>query len=478
METSKSPAPSNQTASYALFAAIAGAPLPFGSVYPASIALWCVVLGVGALFASPRGLRKAHVALLAGMAATVLLYALVLHEQLSQTPWFAAPNPIWSEAAQTLGAPLKPSVSITRNEPFYALGAPLAGMLALACGLVVGMDRARARQVLQVTAWSGAAYAAYGILALLFEPGTILWREKTAYVSVLTATFVNRNTAAAYFGACAVVWLLLLCENVRRRLPSGPIVWTAIPRRLFPETPRRLLVAFCMLFLCLAAMFMTGSRGGVVLSLLALVVAFALFFRHDLPGRSGLLMALAGAAAVALVLLQIMGAGVSSRFDVQGLADEGRIATWRATVRMIAEHPWFGTGLGTFEWTYPAYRSGDVSMWGVWDRAHSTPLELAAEAGLPLAAAVAVGWLVILGVLLRGAIVRRRDVAIPLAALAVALLALGHSAIDFPLQIPGFSIVVLALIGAGLAQSFAMPDIATRPERRGIEASARPCPGG
>jgi O-antigen ligase len=144
---------------------------------------------------------------------------------------------------------------------------------------------------------------------------------------------------------------------------------------------------------------------------------------------------------------------------------------------MIAEHPWFGTGLGTFEWTYPAYRSGDVSMWGVWDRAHSTPLELAAEAGLPLAAAVAVGWLVILGVLLRGAIVRRRDVAIPLAALAVALLALGHSAIDFPLQIPGFSIVVLALIGAGLAQSFAMPDIATRPERRGIEASARPCPG-
>ena len=52
---------------------------------------------------------------------------------------------------------------------------------------------------------------------------------------------------------------------------------------------------------------------------------------------------------------------------------------------MIADHPWFGTGLGTFVWSFPAYRSANISLWGVWDLAHSTPLELAADLGLPLA---------------------------------------------------------------------------------------------
>ncbi len=104
---------------------------------------------------------------------------------------------------------------------------------------------------------------------------------------------------------------------------------------------------------------------------------------------------MAGGGAVALVLLQFMGGVVSNRFDVTGLADEGRFAAYRSTLRMIADFPWFGTGLGTFAWSFPAYRSPDVSMWGVWDIAHSTPLELAAEVGLPLAGAVCLGWAVI-----------------------------------------------------------------------------------
>jgi len=36
---------------------------------------------------------------------------------------------------------------------------------------------------------------------------------------------------------------------------------------------------------------------------------------------------------------------------------------------------------------------------GVWDRAHSTPLELAAEVGLPLACLVAILWTVAIIVL-------------------------------------------------------------------------------
>jgi O-antigen ligase len=202
------------------------------------------------------------------------------------------------------------------------------------------------------------------------------------------------------------------------------------------------------------AMFLTGSRAGVVLSLLSLIITFTVFFRNDLPRRTGVWIALAGGGAVVLVLLQFMGGVVSNRFDVQGLADEGRFAAYRSTLRMIADYPWFGTGLGTFAWSFPAYRSPDVSMGGVWDIAHSTPLELAAELGLPLAGAVCLGWIVILAVLIRGIRIRRKDTIIPLAAFSVSMIAVLHSCIDFSLQMPGFAIVIFALVGVGLAQSF------------------------
>ena len=157
---------------------------------------------------------------------------------------------------------------------------------------------------------------------------------------------------------------------------------------------------------------------------------------------------------IALLVLQILGGNVSGRFEVQGLSDEARLETYRSTLRMIVDHPWFGTGLGTFVWSFPAYRSAHMSMWGVWDKAHNTPLELASDLGLPLACLIVLAWLIVLGVLIRGVLIRRRDLIVPVGAFAVAIIGLTHSLIDFSLQIPGYAIVVFALVGAGLAQSF------------------------
>ena len=258
-----------------------------------------------------------------------------------------------------------PSLSIARNQSWFELGRPLLCVLAISCGFLVGADAGRARQLIKVIAWSGAAYAAYGILSRLFDPTHILWREKEAYLESVTGTFINRNTAGAYFGSCAVLWSLLLWERARLERPRGPLDWWAMFSHLFSAPPKKVVVTFAMLFLCLTAMFMTLSRGAVAVSLLALGVAFAAFFRRDLPSRAGLVTALAGGGAVALVLLQFMGAGVNARFDVQGLGDEGRLETYKATLRMIADHPWFGTGQGTFAYAFPAYRSSNVSVWGV-----------------------------------------------------------------------------------------------------------------
>jgi O-antigen ligase len=446
-----------RVSAWLLFATIALAPLPFGSATSTAIAFWCVILGLVLVAAPTKALRKPHFILLGCAAVTVAAYAVVLHEQLAPHPWFsiAKPNPLWSQAAKALGTPLHPSVSIARHEPYFALGSPLVCMLSLICGFLTGTDRHHARAIVWFFAGSGVAYGLYGIAAYLLDPMHVLWLDKTAYGDSLTGTFINRNTAAVYFGSCAIVCLMLLCDLIRQDLPRGPIEWRKIPDWLFSRPPRYALVLSGMLFVCVTAMMMTKSRAGVLISLLAIIVAFVLYFHRDLPRRSGVVAAALGVGAGALLVLQFMGGGVNARFDAEGLASEGRSATWRATIRMIAEHPWFGTGQGTFVWSFPAYRSDTVSMVGIWDRAHNTLLELAADMGIPLATLVALGWILMLVILIHGAAVRRRDLLLPVTAFAVAMLALLHSMVDFSLQIAGYAIPALTLVGAGLAQSFA-----------------------
>lgn len=129
--------------SWLLFAAVALAPLPFGSNEPTTIAFWCIVLGTCLVFAPVRALGAGQLALAALAVIVVAAYGLVLHEQLAVHPWLSAatPDPIWHEAAAALGEPIQPSVSIARNQPWFELGRPLVCMLALACGFLVGADR-------------------------------------------------------------------------------------------------------------------------------------------------------------------------------------------------------------------------------------------------------------------------------------------------------------------------------------------------
>jgi O-antigen ligase len=443
---------SSKVAAGILYCALALPPFLFGTREPTTIAAWCGLLGTGLVVAPLKRLERGHWFALGGLAFVILCFGFVLHEQLSDDPWIAPFNPIWEKASEALGKQLAPSVSIVRGQPFFALGAPLANLLALLLGLIVGVDSERARRGVRVMAWAGVGYAVYGILAFLFEPTAILWREKPAYLDSLTATFINRNTAAAYFGSCAAVWFVLLMAAVRRSLPRGPIEWKKVPHHLLVDTRRDVLIRFVMLFVCLAAMFMTNSRGGALVSLAVMIIGFMIYFGRDLSWR-GLAVALTGCAFMGLLLLQVFGGKIGSRIDVLGLSDAGRLSAYRSTLRIIADNPWFGTGLGTFASAFPAYRSNDISMWGVWDIGHSTPLEFASEMGLPLTAVVALAWASGLALLLWTLRGRRKMVTVPLSALMVALIALLHSSIDFSLQIAGYSIVVFALLGLGISRA-------------------------
>lgn len=429
---------------------VALAPLPRGSSEPATVAIWCIVLGVTVILASALEIRTPQLVFIGLAAVLALMYGVVLHEQLSVHPWFASPHPVWKETAELLQIPIEPSVSIVRNQPLFAIGAPLAALLSFLSGLLVGANRIRARRLLHVIAWSGVAYAIYGLAIALVDPATGIFRVRPI---PLTSTFVNRNTAAVYFGACSVIWLLLVCEQILNERSNRDVsrinhqqLWLA-----------QFVSLLTMMVICLLATFMTVSRAGVSVSLLGFVVAVVGFLYRDLVGRRGVFIAVGAGCGLALLTLYFLAGNVVARF-YEDVIDHTRLSVYRSTLRMIADRPWFGTGLGTFASAFPAYRSDDISMHGIFDRAHSTLLELAAEAGLPLASIVVIGWMIAFGVLAHGVRTRRRDRIIPAAALSVGLLAALHSLVDFSLQIPGFAIVLSGLLGAGIAQSWSKSD--------------------
>ena len=169
---------------------------------------------------------------------------------------------------------------------------------------------------------------------------------------------------------------------------------------------------------------LTGSRAGSVLSLLCLAGALGTHLRQGLKKRRLLWTYPIAAMFLIVGTISILAPEVDRRFGVQGFFDAGRWKTYVSTVEILKDYPWLGSGLGTFRWAFPAYRNGEVPSYGVWEQAHNSTLETAAEMGIPFTGALRVGWLTVLVVLVRGMVGRKRDAILPTTAFWIGLLAL------------------------------------------------------
>jgi O-antigen ligase len=132
--------------------------------------------------------------------------------------------------------------------------------------------------------------------------------------------------------------------------------------------------------------------------------------------------------------------------DVRGV----RSALWVDTVFLLADFPLVGSGVGTFETVFPAYRAHTRDQ-AAYAHAHMDYLEIATEGGLVatllvLAALVTFARKVRAG--LRRASGRRRLALAAVTAGVVALLL--HAAVDFPLHLPGIAFLVVLMGGVAL----------------------------
>ena len=267
---------------------------------------------------------------------------------------------------------------------------------------------------LSIILWSATVLALLAILQIYLDPGRVFALFPAQPGSV--GTFLYKNQFAAMLEIAAPIALYRML--------------------FFPASRYAGVAAFTVL---LAAGIASVSRAGVVLLTAELAAALIVAVRLRMLNRRNCLK------IVALVVL-VLGVGVAiggpqalwdhfQEKDPYGVRHE----LLKATLRMVADRPWNGFGMGTFHVAYPAYARFDPGVFV--NAAHNDWAEWASEGGFPFA--------ILIAALLSMVGARAVKSVWGIGMLAVAL----HSLVDYPAREPAIALMWFAMIGALTARS-------------------------
>jgi len=262
--------------------------------------------------------------------------------------------------------------------------------------------------------------------------------------------FINRNHFAGWMVMALPLVAGYSCAVLARtwRPVHG---WAARFRWLTTvEASQFVVTAFCALLMGMA-LALTGSRSGLASFAVAMMVFGYLAVRHFKERQARLL--------VAVYLATILGgavlwAGTDMALDrfVTARADSpGRLLAWRDAAHIVADFPWFGTGLGTFGRAMLVYQTANRPVMYV--QAHNEYLQLLAEGGV-LVAVPAAAALTLIVVAIRHRLRAGKDdpLAFWVRTGAIAGLAgiAAQSTIEFSLQMPGNTTMFVLLLAIAM----------------------------
>jgi O-antigen ligase/diadenosine tetraphosphatase ApaH/serine/threonine PP2A family protein phosphatase len=443
-----------KAARFLLYCLLIWAPLPLGSNRPIfwfvnGVAISAILL----LFVAGEVAQKHRSNLAWGPLAWILSALTIWVVWMAVQVWPDMPpalrHPIWA----TLGGAtdnVPNTISINPSATWTTIAQVVPGILLTVVAARLGSRRSRARFLLNVIIATTVGVAIYGIAAEYFGFRQIFLVDTDAYQGFLTGTFVGRNATATYLvigmaGAAAMV--LAALEDQFRQLRS------AARRPIdIPELFRKSYLHFAAFMILAVALLNTGSRGGALAGITAILSVAILSAGGGRQTRPAI-HRLAAVGLVGLFAIFVLFSSVTfNRIGINAWEWEvGRMAVYQDTIDMIASRPLLGQGAGTFVDAFPAFHSRALSG-VVWNAAHNTYLQMAAELGLPIFGIVIACFGGVLIYLIRR--LNRRTVSSPVAIAAVgaALAASVHSFVDFSLQFQAVGLTLAVLVGAGFGE--------------------------
>ena len=454
---------SREAAAWSLIAVLAWMQFPLGSNRPWSWSLLVLLTALVWVVWLPSAFlnidavwRDARRILVPGL----MMIAVLAWAAIQSAPWTPASmhNGVWQILPAIVHHPVAGAVSVN---PFETLTETMKLASYVALGFLaygLGRDHGIARRIFVAIAVIGVGYALYGMYLSAIGSGQSLVLDGQAppYGRDVTGAFVSKNSFATFDGMALTVCILLAGSSGRTE-----VVVSRGPRQLLVSLVQFLLGPPLWFFIGAGVLFtalaLADSRAGLIATLASLLAVFVCGVAFAARrGTAGWAAASGVAAIVAmLVLFSFNGASLEQRFDqlveTNATADL-RPVMWSAATQSIYDHPWFGTGLGTFRDVYPLY--ADRFLPYIVDRVHSDYLELALGLGIPGAIVWVAAIVLLLLRCLSGIAQRRRRRVYAVAAVGATLLVGVHSLVDFSLQMPAVAALYAAILGVGVAQSF------------------------
>jgi O-antigen ligase len=212
--------------------------------------------------------------------------------------------------------------------------------------------------------------ALFSICQFFASPGTIYGLVKPRWGGWIFGPYVNHNHYAGLMEILIPISLGYLGS-----------LWAK------PTHHGRALAGFAVV-VAVVSVLLSGSRGGLVGLGSELLLLTLLLCRR--PGGRRVSLAVTGLVGIALTALlffwldpgqiakRLGSIAEVSRAPEATLGE--RSALVRDSLRILRDHPWLGTGLGSFATVYPRYRSFPSDL--EWDHAHNDFAEALVESGI------------------------------------------------------------------------------------------------
>jgi len=271
--------------------------------------------------------------------------------------------------------------------------------------------------------------ALYGLFLFTTGSHTLLWYKKPDYATNrVHGTYRNSDHFAGYMEMAAPLHL------------SQVLTWRHASLYTTEERSKRLLGLFLVVILSLS-LFFSISRAGIVAFVSSMAFWLLLKYRDKTAKgpKIGWYLWLFIILLAAYLLWIGLGPILERFAKTTETIEQGRILVWKDTLKMVKDFPLFGTGLGTYQYAFPHYKTFPMQV--VFDHAHNDYLELLAEGGIGLALPFLWGlWRI-----LKWSVTSSSLISLGAAIGVMALLI--HSFFDFNLHIPANAYLFFTLAG-------------------------------
>ena len=364
-------------------------------------------------------------------------------------------SPIRLEAEAAIGASLPHVISLDPGRSLTGLVRLVTYAMIFFLVLQTATRQENARQGLKAFAIASVGFAIYGLFIHVTGANTILGLEKIYYQDNLTATFVNRNSYATFAGFGVLAITAVCLQNwlsLTARIAGGgrnTVLLTAVE---FFSKYWWLVLAWAVV---ISALLLTGSRAGIISSLLATGFFVTIYF---LKRRVSVLKGLFILATLGIFLglfFVFSGEEISTRLASilgnEGLHD-ARLFYYAQALTVITDYPWTGTGYDTYPYVFYLYRGMEFEMNLRAIHAHNTYLENALELGIPVALAFLFVFVKLFWLCYKGIRRRQSGFVLPAFGVSLTILIALHSLLDFSMEMPGIAATYAFLIALAITQ--------------------------